>query len=115
MKIKMKKKKIHVKMVSCTPLSLRGKHCGFLKDVRYIVRSSIYRYEEDNPLIVGAKHIRPRSNVKLELDKIRVGDRVIVNHNVDEPGTRGYWYDAVVRSKQNKRTSKSLTVTIFMG
>ncbi|ELU05907.1 hypothetical protein CAPTEDRAFT_221977 [Capitella teleta] len=72
-------------------------------------------YEEDKPLIVSSVHLRPRAHRKLGLDKIKIGDKLMVNYNIDDPDTRGYWYDGTVTAKENKRCSKSVTATIYIG
>lgn len=60
-------------------------------------------------------NIRPRSRNKIPLSKVRIGDKVMVNYNYDDPTARGYWYDAIVTHKRDTRTIKELTATVFIG
>lgn len=39
----------------------------------------------------------------------------MINHNIDDPKQRGYWYDAVVTSKKDSRTVKELICTVYFG
>lgn len=75
----------------------------------------VNRYEDCDPVVVPVKHIRPRARHNLTLDELKVGDRVMVNYNYDEPTSRGYWYDAVVDRLRSTRTIKELFVTAYIG
>jgi len=72
-------------------------------------------YEDDAPVQMRSRHIRPRARHKLNIADISIGSRVLVNYNYTEPETRGYWYDAVVTGKHVKRSVKQLTATVFIG
>jgi len=73
------------------------------------------RSEDNDPVEVMSRHVRPRARHKLRVADVEVGSRVMVNYNYDEPGTRGYWYDALVTGKHVKRSVKQLTATVFIG
>ena len=73
------------------------------------------RYEDDDPVQVQVKDVRPRSRVKLAMDAINVGEFVMLNYNYDEPDARGYWYDALITDKKSTRTIKDVTATVFVG
>lgn len=53
--------------------------------------------------------IRPRARQKINLSDINIGDKIMVNYNVEEPRHRGYWYDLCVTKK------KPLVGTLFVG
>ncbi|XP_067943687.1 E3 ubiquitin-protein ligase UHRF1-like [Watersipora subatra] len=59
--------------------------------------------------------IRPRARHLIKLADVEVGDKVMVNHNLDEPKQRGYWYDAVVTGKKVTRSVKELYSTLYFG
>ena len=71
----------------------------------------IKSYEDDPPVAVPVKNVRPRARVKLELNEIEEGQKVMLNYNYDEPEERGYWYDAIITKKQKK----NITATVFIG
>ena len=73
------------------------------------------RFEDDAPVKLLVKNVRPRARNKIKLEKINVGDRVMVNYNYDEPTARGYWYDAIVTDKRCTRTIKEIEATVFFG
>ena len=39
----------------------------------------------------------------------------MINHNIDEPKQRGYWYDSIVTGKKETRTMKELFCTVHFG
>ncbi|GJQ82081.1 hypothetical protein Trydic_g6953 [Trypoxylus dichotomus] len=63
------------------------------------------------PLIVSSNEIRPRSHKILQLKDVSVGDTVLVNYNIDNPKTRGYWYDCRI----TKVSDHKVTGTILFG
>jgi len=75
-----------------------------------------YRFsDESDPVLVLAKHIRPRARRKILFEAVKVGSHVMLNHNYDDPTARGYWFDAVVTAKRNTRTIKELVATVYIG
>ena len=76
----------------------------------------IFSYEDDEGVVpLTVENIRPRARQKVKLEDVKVGDKVMINYNYDEPLSRGYWYDAVVTAKRCTRTIKQLTCTVFIG
>lgn len=39
----------------------------------------------------------------------------MANYNLEEPETRGYWYDCIVTGKKDTRTMKELYATVKAG
>jgi len=39
----------------------------------------------------------------------------MINHNLDDPKQRGYWYDSIVTGKKDSRSCKELYCTVFFG
>ncbi|KPJ15503.1 E3 ubiquitin-protein ligase UHRF1 [Papilio machaon] len=61
-------------------------------------RSILYKIqldddEEDSDLYCTEKEIRPRARTVLEIKDLKIGQKVMVNYNTDEPLEKGYWYD----------------------
>ena len=79
------------------------------------MRLSVFRYENDDPVADTLKCIRPRASQKIPFKDVKVGDKVMLNYNYDEPTARGYWYDGIVTEKRDTRTIKELYATIFLG
>lgn len=63
------------------------------------------------PWDVGLNDIRPRSHCVLGIEDICVSDTVLVNYNIDNPKTRGYWYDL----KITKISGEKIMGTILFG
>eukprot|EP00116_Pleurobrachia_bachei_P007775 sb/3468037/ len=53
-------------------------------------------YEEGDNLTVTKFDIRPRAQHIIPKCDLVSGVKCMVNHNFDDPGVRGFWYDAVV-------------------
>lgn len=54
-------------------------------------------------------------SVKVSIDDVKVGDRVLVNYNIEEPTQRGYWYDCLVKSITKSRKNPELVGTLSVG
>ncbi|KAF5294856.1 hypothetical protein FQA39_LY00340 [Lamprigera yunnana] len=55
--------------------------------------------------------IRPRAYYKLTVSELKPNQTIMVNYNIEEPHTRGYWYDLTITSVN----SKILQGTILVG
>lgn len=65
---------------------------------------------------MNAKELRPRARTILKWNELNVGDVVMVNYNVENPGKRGFWYDAEITTlKTISRTKKEVRVKVFLG
>ncbi|KRT83940.1 PHD finger motif containing protein, partial [Oryctes borbonicus] len=64
-----------------------------------------------DPLVVNSSEIRPRSHQVLQSKDVGVGYTVLVNYNIDDPKSRGYWYDFQI----TKISGKSFTGMILFG
>lgn len=74
------------------------------------------KYEGENETAtLPSVSIRPRARVKIPFHDIKLGDKVMVNYNYDDPPARGYWYDAIVTKKRDTRTIKELSASVFIG
>ncbi|XP_069332570.1 E3 ubiquitin-protein ligase UHRF2 isoform X2 [Eulemur rufifrons] len=73
-------------------------------------------YPESGILQMNVKDLRPRARTILKWSELNVGDVVMVNYNVENPGQRGFWFDAEITTlKTISRTKKELRVKIFLG
>ena len=61
------------------------------------------------------KDVRPRARTNIKFSDVKVGDAVMANYNMEDPDTRGFWYDCVITGKQDTRTVKTLTATVYFG
>ncbi|XP_056444514.1 E3 ubiquitin-protein ligase UHRF2-like isoform X1 [Gadus chalcogrammus] len=73
-------------------------------------------YPENGVVEMLPVHVRPRARTLLRWDQLSPGLRVMVNHNLETPEERGFWFDAEVHAlNQASRTSKELRVNILLG
>jgi len=70
-----------------------------------------YESEMDN-LLVTLEHLRPRATTVLAFEDLDLNQEVFVNYNIEEPGERGFWYDAKITGWKCTSSNKSLVVTI---
>ncbi|XP_069815528.1 E3 ubiquitin-protein ligase UHRF1-like [Dendropsophus ebraccatus] len=82
-------------------------------DVTYHIRYEDYPEEGVVPLT--GKDVRPRARTKLSWGQLQAGLVVMLNYNPEEPGERGYWYDAEILRKKEGKTSKELYAKLFPG
>ena len=73
------------------------------------------RYDEDDLVELQCKDVRPRARTSIKFSDVKVGDVVMANYNMEDPDTRGFWYDCVITGKQDTRTVKTLTATVYFG
>ncbi|XP_015183118.1 PREDICTED: E3 ubiquitin-protein ligase UHRF1-like isoform X2 [Polistes dominula] len=59
--------------------------------------------------------VRPRARKLISVEKLKTGEKVMVNHNVDEPKEVGLWYDFTVSKIEKKRKSQELIGTLHIG
>ncbi|XP_012260233.2 E3 ubiquitin-protein ligase UHRF1-like isoform X1 [Athalia rosae] len=71
--------------------------------------------EDGDPFNVDEEHIRPRARRLLAIGNLKIGQRVMINYNIESPTEIGYWYDLVIAKIHKTRTKEELTGTLFMG
>ncbi|XP_047369936.1 E3 ubiquitin-protein ligase UHRF1-like [Vespa velutina] len=59
--------------------------------------------------------IRPRARKLIPIEDLRIGQKVMVNHNVDDPKEVGLWYDFTIKKVEKKRKLQELTGTLYIG
>ncbi|KAF6032133.1 UHRF2 [Bugula neritina] len=72
-------------------------------------------YEEDGETQLRSCNLRPRARNVVPFTDVEVGSKVMINHNLDDPKQRGYWYDSIVTGKKDSRSCKELYCTVFFG
>lgn len=51
-----------------------------------------YFSDEDSNFYCKLQEIRPRARTEIQAKDLRVGQKVMINHNTDEPLEKGVWY-----------------------
>ncbi|XP_063777449.1 E3 ubiquitin-protein ligase UHRF1-like [Pseudophryne corroboree] len=72
-------------------------------------------YPENGVIQLTEQDVRPRARSTLQWQQLAVGQVVMVNYNPDEPGERGYWYDAEILRKKETKTSRELYAKLSLG
>lgn len=72
-------------------------------------------YEDEGDAQLRSCDLRPRARHLISFSDAKPGEKVMINHNMDDPKQRGYWYDAVVTGKKESRTVKELFCTVYFG
>jgi len=67
------------------------------------------------PYNVSEEFIRPRARRVITSDELCVGQKVMINYNVDEPKNVGLWYDFTVSEIYRKRRSYELSGMLHMS
>lgn len=67
------------------------------------------------PFNVPETCIRPRVRHLIPFDELSVGQKVMINYNVDEPKQVGLWYDFTISKIEKKRKLQELTGMLHMG
>ncbi|KAJ9587699.1 hypothetical protein L9F63_018879 [Diploptera punctata] len=79
-----------------------------------IYQVSLDEYEDDPPLEVTFEHIRPRARHLINFEDLKVGDVVMGNYNIENPKSRGHWYDVCITGF-NKTRTKEIVGSIYVG
>ncbi|XP_076763687.1 ubiquitin-like with PHD and ring finger domains 1 [Xylocopa sonorina] len=75
-----------------------------------------WEFDDKAPLFnVPESSVRPRARRLLQFDTLKLGQKVMVNYNVDDPKETGLWYDFTILKIDKKRRSKELTGTLHIG
>lgn len=63
---------------------------------------------ESNDIPVPERFIRPRARRLISFDKLFIGQKVMINYNLEEPKEIGMWYDFTISKINVKRTFQKL-------
>lgn len=71
--------------------------------------------EKAPPFNVPESSVRPRAKHLLQFNSLKIGQNVMINHNVDNPKETGLWYDFTVSKIDKKRRVQELIGTLHIG
>ncbi|XP_046411675.1 E3 ubiquitin-protein ligase UHRF1-like [Neodiprion virginianus] len=71
--------------------------------------------EDGDAFDVDEKHIRPRAHRLIDFGDLEIGQRVMINYNIELPREIGYWYDLKIVKIHKTRTVEQLTGTLYVG
>ncbi|XP_014205108.1 E3 ubiquitin-protein ligase UHRF1-like [Copidosoma floridanum] len=69
----------------------------------------------DEPFNVEEKFLRPRAWKVLNFDELEIGQRVMLNYNLENAKEIGYWYDFTIKKIECTQSINKLTGTIHVG
>ncbi|XP_026756776.2 E3 ubiquitin-protein ligase UHRF1-like [Galleria mellonella] len=84
-------------------------------DVGLLYKVQLDAEEEDSNQYITLKNIRPRARNVINRQDLKVGQKVMLNYNLEEPQEKGYWYDFKIEEIKEARRSYSLVGTIYLG
>lgn len=67
------------------------------------------------PFNVPESSVRPRARRLIQFEALKIGEKVMINHNVDDPKETGLWYDFTVLKREKKRRAQDLIGTLHIG
>lgn len=71
--------------------------------------------KDDSEFYCNLQEIRPRARTVIDINDLKIGEKVMLNYNTDEPLERGYWYDFKVSEIKKIRGTHELTGTLYLG
>ncbi|XP_034266255.1 E3 ubiquitin-protein ligase UHRF2 isoform X2 [Pantherophis guttatus] len=84
------------------------------EDIIYHIKYD--EYPESGIVEMIVRNLRPRARTILKWNELHVGDKVMVNYNVESPEERGFWFDAEITSlREISRTNKEAYAKIMLG
>uniref|UniRef100_A0A8C5LTC7 E3 ubiquitin-protein ligase UHRF n=1 Tax=Leptobrachium leishanense TaxID=445787 RepID=A0A8C5LTC7_9ANUR len=73
-------------------------------------------YPENGIVEMDPCNLRPRARTLLKWSDLKVGDKIMVNYNIETPEERGFWFDAEITNlKEHSRTNKEVYARILLG
>ncbi|XP_063837600.1 E3 ubiquitin-protein ligase UHRF1-like [Ostrinia nubilalis] len=94
---------------------LKIENSNNVTDANLLYKVQLDSDEEDSNLYCKLKDIRPRARKEIDVADLKAGQKVMINHNTDEPLEKGYWYDFKVDEIKKLRTSYELIGTLYLG
>lgn len=81
-----------------------------------IVYNVLWEFDDKAfPFNVPETCIRPRARHLIPFDELSVGQKIMINYNVDEPKEVGLWYDFTISKAEKKKRLQELTGILHMG
>lgn len=81
----------------------------------YKVQWDLTDAKDDEPFNVEENKIRPRAWKILDFNSLDLKQKVMLNHNLEEPGSIGNWYDFTISKIKNTQGVKELKGTLHIG
>ncbi|KAM4710026.1 E3 ubiquitin-protein ligase UHRF2 isoform 2-T3 [Discoglossus pictus] len=101
-------------IVDTTPSTSYSDFLDSDEDVIYHIKYD--DYPENGIVEMDSANLRPRARTILKWSDLKVGDTVMVNHNIETPEERGFWFDAKITNlKEISRTNKEVYAKILLG
>ncbi|CAG4983934.1 unnamed protein product [Parnassius apollo] len=88
---------------------------GLRKTIELLYKIQLDNDEEDSDLYCKQSDIRPRARTVIGMNDLKVGQKVMLNYNTDEPHEKGYWYDFKIDEIKKLRSSYELVGTLYLG
>lgn len=89
---------------------------NIFKQEEKIIYNMQWEFDNHAPAFnVPEAFIRPRARKLIPIEDLKIGQKVMVNHNVDEPKEIGLWYDFTISKIEKKRKLQELTGTLYIG
>lgn len=67
------------------------------------------------PFNIPESSVRPRARRLIQFDALKLGQKVMINYNVDDPKETGLWYDFTILKTDKRRKAQELTGTLHIG
>lgn len=71
--------------------------------------------EDGDPFEVDEKYLRPRAHRLIDFNDLEIGQKVMVNYNIESPGEIGYWFDISIVKILKTRRAEQITGTLYVG
>ncbi|XP_032673029.1 E3 ubiquitin-protein ligase UHRF1-like [Odontomachus brunneus] len=89
---------------------------NIFKQSTQILYSIQWEFDDQVPPInVPESSIRPRARCLIPFDNLSIGQKVMINYNVDDPKEIGLWYDLTISKLQKKRKLEELIGILHIG
>ena len=81
----------------------------------YKVKWDLPDTKDDEPFDVQENSIRPRAWKIINFNNLEIGQKVMLNYNLEHPKEVGNWYDFTISTIKNSRAVKELIGTLHIG
>ncbi|XP_068626889.1 E3 ubiquitin-protein ligase UHRF1-like [Battus philenor] len=97
----------------CTTEKVLPKHNATKKELLYKIQ--LDDDNVDSNLYCKESELRPRARTVIEINDLKIGEKVMVNYNPDYPLEKGEWYDFKVEGITKLRKNYMLVGTMYLG
>ncbi|XP_053623803.1 E3 ubiquitin-protein ligase UHRF1-like [Plodia interpunctella] len=93
----------------------RPSNSDMIEDSDLLFKVELESEDNESEHYCKLKDIRPRARTVIDINKLKVGQKVMVNHNTEDISEKGYWYDFKVDEIKKQRTNYELVGTLYLG